>query len=309
MPKVILTPDEGYLLVGTSYSPASGDKSENSKGGSDYWVVKIDAQGNKVWDSTIGGNDDDYLYSAIPITENTYLLSGTSHSPASADKSEDNKGNSDYWIVKLKDQSTPVVTSLTLMDAATDQEIKELKKGDVINLSEAGNGLFSIRANTSGPIDQVTLKLQGPVKYTRTEKAFPYALFGDIEGDYGGRALPAGKYTLTATPFNQRKQGIALTVSFEVTEPLKISRLAPESDSLQVAIYPVPTSDVLQILHEGKTDQVQLMLLDFGGNILLHQPLGQQPVDQLKKSGLRKGIYYLKIISPEEVQVFRVVKE
>ncbi|WP_439481607.1 hypothetical protein, partial [Cyclobacterium plantarum] len=34
------TPDGGYLLAGYSYSPASGDKSENSKGGNDYWVVK-----------------------------------------------------------------------------------------------------------------------------------------------------------------------------------------------------------------------------------------------------------------------------
>ncbi|WP_202928093.1 hypothetical protein, partial [Cyclobacterium salsum] len=42
------TPDGGYLLAGSSYSSASGDKTENNKGGWDYWAVKIDGSGNKV---------------------------------------------------------------------------------------------------------------------------------------------------------------------------------------------------------------------------------------------------------------------
>ena len=57
---VIATTDGGYLLVGGSDSPADGDKSEASRGGMDMWVVKIDANGNKVWDKTFGGSDLDY---------------------------------------------------------------------------------------------------------------------------------------------------------------------------------------------------------------------------------------------------------
>ena len=32
-------------------------------------------------------------------------------------------------------------------------------------------------------------------------------------------------------------------------------------------------------------------------------------VKQVDMSGLKKGIYYLKVISPEGVQVFRIMKE
>jgi hypothetical protein len=44
---IISIPDGGYLLAGVSLSDASGDKSENSKGGHDYWVVKIDLMATK----------------------------------------------------------------------------------------------------------------------------------------------------------------------------------------------------------------------------------------------------------------------
>ncbi|WP_202928168.1 hypothetical protein, partial [Cyclobacterium salsum] len=95
------TPDGGYLLAGDSYSLASGDKSENSKGGSDFWAVKIDASGNKVWDKTIGGNNNDFLFSTIPTPDGGYLLAGYSGSSASGDKSENSKGYDDYWVVKI----------------------------------------------------------------------------------------------------------------------------------------------------------------------------------------------------------------
>ena len=43
------TADGGYLLGGYSKSPASGDKANNSKGGFDYWIIKLDSSGGKEW--------------------------------------------------------------------------------------------------------------------------------------------------------------------------------------------------------------------------------------------------------------------
>ncbi|MBK8415240.1 MAG: hypothetical protein IPL22_12575 [Bacteroidetes bacterium] len=48
---MILVSDGGFLLGGQSFSEASGDKSEPNHdatpAGSDYWMVRIDAAGNK----------------------------------------------------------------------------------------------------------------------------------------------------------------------------------------------------------------------------------------------------------------------
>lgn len=38
--RVIQTQDGGYLLGGSSLSGRSGDKSQGSQGGNDYWLVK-----------------------------------------------------------------------------------------------------------------------------------------------------------------------------------------------------------------------------------------------------------------------------
>ena len=100
---IISTSDGGYLLGGTSLSNNTGDKSQISRGLYDYWVIKIDASGNKVWDKTFGGGSSDLLNSIIPTNDGGYLLGGFSYSGIGGDKSEASKGNGyyDYWVVKI----------------------------------------------------------------------------------------------------------------------------------------------------------------------------------------------------------------
>ncbi len=94
------TSDGGYILGGYSTSSISGDKTENSFGGYDYWIVKTDANGNIQWQNTIGGSSQDYLYSIQQTTDGGFILGGTSNSTISGDKTENNKGLYDFWIVK-----------------------------------------------------------------------------------------------------------------------------------------------------------------------------------------------------------------
>src|SRR5690349_5289215 len=50
------TSDGGYIMGGYSASNSGGNKTANSKGGYDYWIVKVDSNGNEQWDKTYGGN-------------------------------------------------------------------------------------------------------------------------------------------------------------------------------------------------------------------------------------------------------------
>ncbi len=95
---VVLIPSGGYLLGGTSNSSVSGDKTQAGKGGNDYWIIKVDVNGNKLWDKTYGGNDRDGLESIIATPDGGFLLGGNSHSGISGDKSEDIAGG---WIIKI----------------------------------------------------------------------------------------------------------------------------------------------------------------------------------------------------------------
>ncbi|MEP7128273.1 MAG: T9SS type A sorting domain-containing protein, partial [Chitinophagales bacterium] len=98
---VIQTTDGGYLLGGPSKSGISGDKTEGSLGGNDYWVVKLFGSGNIQWQNTIGGNKSDDLMSLIQTADGGYLLGGYSSSKISGDKTEANQGYTNYWVVKL----------------------------------------------------------------------------------------------------------------------------------------------------------------------------------------------------------------
>jgi len=95
------TSDGGYILGGTSDSGISGDKTENSKGGADYWVIKLNSSGNIEWQNTIGGNGSDLLEEVKTTTDGGFILGGWSASGISGDKSEASIGFTDYWIVKL----------------------------------------------------------------------------------------------------------------------------------------------------------------------------------------------------------------
>jgi type IX secretion system substrate protein len=95
------TGDGGYILGGNSWSDISGDKTENSQGNGDYWVVKLDASGVILWQNTIGGADWDQLIDISQTTDGGYILGGSSESSISGDKTENSQGGSDYWVVKL----------------------------------------------------------------------------------------------------------------------------------------------------------------------------------------------------------------
>jgi len=94
------TTDGGYILGGFSESGISGDKTQTSQGGFDYWIVKTDGNGVKQWDARFGGSSNDGLYFLQQTTDDGYILGGQSDSGISGDKTQTSQGYEDYWIVK-----------------------------------------------------------------------------------------------------------------------------------------------------------------------------------------------------------------
>ncbi len=99
------TADGGYILGGFSKSPVSGDKTSDSKGGYDYWVVKIDPQGTKEWDMDFGGLYDERLFALQQTSDGGYILGGSSSSGIGGDKTQNNRDTvnftHDYWVIKI----------------------------------------------------------------------------------------------------------------------------------------------------------------------------------------------------------------
>ncbi len=97
------TSDGGFVLGGYSSGTANGDRSVNSRGSYDYWVLKTDAAGIKLWDKRYGGSEIDYLFAMEITTDDGFIMGGTSYSGISGDKTQASRGNEDYWIIKTDD--------------------------------------------------------------------------------------------------------------------------------------------------------------------------------------------------------------
>jgi len=105
------------------------------------------------------------------------------------------------------------VVSFSLINAETDQPIagyEELSNGQQIDLSTLGTDQLNIRANTNptvvGSVKFNLLAQAGGSDYIRTENGAPYALFGDIAGDFDswlpGVPQAGDQYSLTATAYS-----------------------------------------------------------------------------------------------------------
>ena len=94
-------PDGSFLLSGYASSPAGGNKTSASYGGSDAWVVLIDSNGNRIWERSFGGTDSDALYSGRRMADGGYILAGYSQSPVSGNKTSPKVGGNDMWLVRI----------------------------------------------------------------------------------------------------------------------------------------------------------------------------------------------------------------
>ena len=94
------TYDGGYILGGYSYSPISGNKTQDSIGQKDYWIIKTDSAGIMLWDKAYGGTEDDWFYSLQQTADSGFIFGGFSNSNISGDKTQVSQGGYDYWIVK-----------------------------------------------------------------------------------------------------------------------------------------------------------------------------------------------------------------
>ncbi|HEA81575.1 MAG TPA: hypothetical protein ENI01_14055, partial [Maribacter sp.] len=91
------TTDGGYI-VGAFSSSSDGDVSGNN-GMRDFWIVKLNASGNLVWETSLGGSKDDILESILQTEDGGYVAAGFS---SSADGNvTENNGGADAWVVRL----------------------------------------------------------------------------------------------------------------------------------------------------------------------------------------------------------------
>ncbi|WP_422106447.1 hypothetical protein [Winogradskyella sp.] len=101
---IIQTQDGGYAILGFSFS-ANGDVTANA-GLQDFWVAKLDPNGNMSWQKSFGFQGADSGISVIQTNDQGYLVTGILDVTASGGAGETSRNSQrhaggDYWVLKL----------------------------------------------------------------------------------------------------------------------------------------------------------------------------------------------------------------
>ena len=112
----------------------------------------------------------------------------------------------------------PSINALYIIDADTDQQLVELTNGASVDANQLPPSV-NVSARTSNQVQSVLFNLNAGF-YQRLENVAPFALFGDIGGDFLPGTLPAGTHILVVTPYSEQMAngtpGPAFTLEFTV---------------------------------------------------------------------------------------------
>ncbi len=146
----VKTADGGYLLTGYSASGLNGNKTQPQRGAGDGMLIKIDANGNRIWEKAFGGGGEDYLFDILPTSDNNFLIVGQSFSGVGYEKQSINKGDVDSWIIKINPNGD-VIWEVSLGSTAgeyTGSLVAPTADGGFIIVSSVGStGPASVAAN------------------------------------------------------------------------------------------------------------------------------------------------------------------
>ena len=101
---IVQTQDGGYAVLGFSFSE-DGDVT-NNEGLQDFWLLRLDASGNLIWQNSFGFEGSDSGISLIETSDLGFLLSGIIDISASGGQGATNRNDNrhaggDYWLIKV----------------------------------------------------------------------------------------------------------------------------------------------------------------------------------------------------------------
>ena len=139
--QITTTIDGQYLITGSSiqsgHSTGSGTSNSKQNNGYDFHLVKLNQQGEEVWEKYFSGQNHDYLSASVATQEGGFLVAGTTYSGKGLDKKEDSKGGSDIWLIRLNEFGDELWQKT--LGASSDEEARSVIQSTDLGFFIAGN--------------------------------------------------------------------------------------------------------------------------------------------------------------------------
>ncbi len=140
---IIQTPDEGYIIGGTTESFGAG--------GEDFYLIKVDALGSTQWTNTYGGSGRDEIFAIQNTDDGGFILAGSTTSFGA--------GSYDIYIIKI-DSIGDILWSHTYGGSGDDRpgSIYQAEDGGYIisgwnsSIGSGGKDLYLLKIDSNGNV-------------------------------------------------------------------------------------------------------------------------------------------------------------
>ncbi|MGE8532957.1 MAG: T9SS type A sorting domain-containing protein [Chryseobacterium sp.] len=140
----VTTQDGGFLVAGTSFSGKGFDKKDNSKGGSDIWLIRINEFGDELWQKTLGSSSDEEARAVIQTTDLGFVIAGN------VQNSSKGYGSKDVWVTRI-DKNGKELSQLILGGKGLDEVEKMIPTKDGGALLGIYSRSSSVKTNNQQP--------------------------------------------------------------------------------------------------------------------------------------------------------------
>lgn len=146
-PSVCQTSDSGYVISGcTGSNNADVSGLHGNVSVYDYWVVKLDKNGNINWQKCLGGTDNDVARQIQITKDGGYAIAGHAYSTDGDITSP--RGGFDFWLVKLRNAMPLGLSS----DIDGELELRPNPTSGIISVSLPENTTGILVTNTMGQV-------------------------------------------------------------------------------------------------------------------------------------------------------------
>ncbi len=313
---IIQNLDGTYVIATGSSSDISGEKTENSRGSSDIWLLKLDSSGNILLQKTIGGSGEDQSIGIIATNDGNYLINGTSKSPISGEKTDYCRGGTDGWFLKV-DASFTIIWQKTYGGNSDDYFTGYQCNDNGFIVS--GGSLSGVSGEKITPVSGYTdawiLKLSetGNIQWQKTIGGYSPGIYGGLDGLASIIQLLDSSFVLFG--------GTNSDISGDIVDFPRgntdywLVKLAPENLSTtgfttsNVQVYPNPTTKMVSINFPQQFKKLAVTVVTILGQIVHEQTFTNLSKINLDINGA-KGIYFVNVVNENnEKLVFKVIKE
>ncbi|AZA89121.1 T9SS C-terminal target domain-containing protein (plasmid) [Chryseobacterium shandongense] len=157
--QITTTIDQQYLITGSSIQSNKLSAESKQNNGYDFHLVKLNQQGEELWEKYFSGQNHDFLSAAVNTQDGGFIISGTSFSSKGLDKKENAKGGSDFWLIRINEFGDELWQKT--IGSSSDEEARAIIQTTDMGFFVAGNVQNSSKGYGSKDVLVVRLDKSG----------------------------------------------------------------------------------------------------------------------------------------------------